>query len=160
MNKAEFMLQGDRKLNSTEFNPKEWEEYPNAGCYPYALDWKIDRLLLVGELLESKCSQGVSAETLITFLMHEQAALGYQIDAVDVKHKCKEGEKKIYLQYFPKLGSYHMLREDSDGTWSHKYPNEPPSRKDSADRIIENPEEMAEEAPFCGWCFLLKKRMS
>ena len=63
---------------------------------------------------------------------------------------------KIYLQREENTGYYHFLREDEDGLWSHKFPNELPTREDSAGYLIKDPEAMV-EVSFIGWCFKLSK---
>lgn len=155
-----FVLRENRELNSPNFAANEWESCLEAGCYQYALDWKTNEFFLVGKLLGRECKQGVSTETLYVTLTKELEALNYEVNPVDVKVKTKKGEKKIYIQIFPSIGRYHILREDCDGKWSHKYPRELPTRLDVEGNIIENPELMKEKFSFYGWCFLLKNRMS
>lgn len=160
MKKANFELQGNRELNPPKFNSNEWEPFLNAGCYQYALDWKVDEFFLIGGLLGRACKLYTQTDLLIFTLMKELQSLHYEVEITEVEKKTKEGEKKVYLQCFPSIGTYHLLREDDDGIWSHKYPRELPLRTDSKNRIIKNPELMSEDFPFIGWCFLLKNRMS
>lgn len=73
----------------------------------------------------------------------------------DADEKINSDEFKIYLQREEQTGYYHFLRQDEDGIWSHKFPNELPTRKDSFGNEITNPDMMV-----YGWCFRLKKKAS
>lgn len=160
MKKADLELQEKRELTSPKFNPNEWEMFLKAGCYQYAMDWKMDEFFLIGKLLGKECKSYTQTELLIFTLMKELKSLYYEVEITEPEVKAKEGEKKIYLQYFPSIGTYHLLREDDDGIWSHKYPRELPLRVDAKKQIIKNPELMSDNFPFIGWCFLLKRGMS
>ena len=93
---------------------------------------------------------------MVKILKEELEVLGYNAEEIDVEDSISEDEMKIYLQRETQTGYYHFFREDADGLWSHKYPDELPTRKDSAGYIIKDPECMV-EVPFIGWCFKLSK---
>lgn len=161
MNKA---IQYPRKMikhkelkNPPKFEPEKWRNYLEAGCYPYALNLKVDDFFLVGDLIDLRCTTYVSDEELISILKCElREIFGYEIYEAEKDTNLKEGEKLIYLQREEQTGSYHLLRKDEDGKWSHKYPRELPTQKDSAGMVIEDPECMVDR-PFHGWYFLLRK---
>lgn len=144
--------------NYPEYNPNIWKPFLNAGCYPYVLDLRVDKFFLVGDLIGKRCNSLVSDEYLIEVIKEELGEIfDYELTEVDTQTEVKEFEKKIYLQREQRTGYYHFLRQDNDGIWSHKFPNELPVRIDSIGQLVTDPDEMV-EAAFDGWCFGLKKR--
>lgn len=144
--------------NMPEFNPSKWEGFLEAGCYPYALNLKVNQFFLVGDLIGKRCTSNTEDDVLVKTLKEElEVIFDYEVKEVETDIKPQKGEKKIYLQRHEHTGHYHFLREDSDGLWSHKYPGELPERKDSIGKIIEDPDAMI-DAPFIGWCFLLRRK--
>lgn len=141
-----------------KYRPNKWKYAINSGCYPYAINLFVDKFLLVGDLIGKRCNDYVSDERLISVLEEELEEIGYNVSEIDVDDVIAPNELKIYLQRNEHTGFYHFLRQDKDGLWSHKFPNELPTRKDSAGYDIVDPEMMVDTA-FIGWCFRLKKRM-
>lgn len=140
-----------RSRITPKYKPKAWKKYLNAGCYPYALDWKVNRFYLVGELIGEKCDCYVSDEYLIRVLIQElKLVFRYEAELVDAEYKCKADEKKIFLQRHNQTGYYHFYREDDNGEWSNKFLNELPVKINSIRKILKDPYTS-------GWCFLLKK---
>lgn len=139
-----------------KFEPNKWKNAMGAGCYPYALNLLKNEFFVVGELIGKRCTEKTSNEVLVETLKEELDVLGYNTEEIDVEASINEDEMKIYLQREEQTGYYHFLREDADGFWSHKYPNELPTREDSAGYLIKDPEAMV-EVPFIGWCFKLSK---
>lgn len=147
-------------VNTPKYRPERWKHAMEAGCYPYAIDLFQNEFLLVGELIGKACDNNVSNEQLISVLIEELNEVGYNVSEIeDVDEKVSSDELKIYLQREEHTGYYHFLRQDEDGIWSHKFPKELPTRKDSLGNDITNPETMVESS-FYGWCFKLKKRVS
>lgn len=140
-----------------EYAPNSWKSLEGAGCYPYALNMKVNKFFLVGEFIGEKCNEKVSDEHLIYTLIKELTFLGFKVKECETEFPTKKGQFKIFLQREVHTGYYHFLREDSNGIWSHKYPRELPVQVDSAGQLIEDPYCMV-EAPFTGWCFLLEKK--
>ncbi len=132
-----------------------WENCINAGCYQYAIGFYTNEYIIVGDIIGKRCKANESDDTLLYILKEELETLGYEVKEVDVEYQLKKGEIKIYLQRDEHTGYYHFLRQDKNGIWSHKYPGEMPTTKDSNGEEITNPESMI-EPPFYGWCFCLK----
>lgn len=151
-------LKGEiRILKNVKYNPNKWKYAMKSGCYPYAINIFIDKFLLIGDLIGKPCNEKVSDEKLIKTFLKEMEFLKYEVKEIDSYQEIKENEWKVYIQREEHTGYYHFLRQDEDGIWSHKFPNELPIRTDSAGQIIKSPDEMI-EAPFNGWCFCLKQR--
>ena len=147
-------------VNTPKYRPNRWKHAINAGCYPYAIDLFQDEFFLVGDLIGKRCDNKVSNEQLINTLLEELYEIGYEVVEIeDIDEKINLDEFKIYLQREQQTGFYHFLRQDEDGIWSHKYPFELPTRKDSLGNEITDPNMMIESA-FYGWCFRLKKKAS
>lgn len=144
--------------NPPMYEPKEWNTCLDAGCYPYALNIKVNKFFVVGDLIGKHCNGSVSDEYLIAVLKEEvEFILDCELTEVETNTFLNEGERLIYIQREDHTGYYHFLRKDDNGTWSHKYPNELPTNRDSIGEIIEDPDCMVDKA-FRGWCFLIKKR--
>lgn len=141
-----------------KYCPNKWKHSINAGCYPYAIELFVDNFLVVGDIIGKRCTSSVSDERLISVLKEELEEIGYYAFEIDVDQEIGSEELKIYLQRNENTGLYHFLRQDEDTLWSHKFPGELPTRKDSAGYDIVDPEMMVDTA-FDGWCFRLKKRM-
>lgn len=142
------------------YNPEAWSEYLEEGCYPYALNLLVNEFFLVGDLIGKRCNEYTSDEDLIRILKEElRKKIDFEVEEIETEYVTKEDETKIYLQREEHTGYYHLLRQDEDGMWSHKYPKELPTRQDSIGQNIEDSDTMV-EAPFKGWCFLLRKRTS
>ena len=139
------------------FRPNMWKHFIDAGCYSYALDIRINDFFLVGDFIGKRCNAHVSDQQLIETLIEEVSFLGFHIQPTKTESPIRSDQRKIYLQRFEHSGHYHFLRQDSDGIWSHKFPQELPVQKDSYGEIILDPDGMI-EAPFSGWCFVLEKR--
>lgn len=140
-----------------EFIPEEWEKVIEAGCYPYALDMQINKKVLIGDFIGKHCTENVPDEILINTLIEELNYLGYEVRVGDsLSRKLQEGEKRIFLQRDFHTGYYHLMRQDKDGLWSHKYPGELPKYFECEGYINGNPVAMAEVFSE-GWCFCLKK---
>lgn len=148
-----------RTLRTPKFQPSKWENARGAGCYPYAINIQKNEFFVVGELIGKKCTSKISDETLVETLIEELNSIGYFVKEISIEEEIKENEQKIYLQREKQTGFYHFLRQDSDGLWSHKYPNELPIRTDSIGNLVEDPEAMV-EVPYYGWCFKLSKKAS
>lgn len=145
-----------RTLKTPKYEPNKWRNAKGAGCYPYAINLLKNEFFVVGEFIGKRCTEKTSNEDLVKTLKEELDVLGYNAEEIDVEEAISEDEMKIYLQREEQTGYYHFLREDADGLWSHKYPDELPTRQDSAGYIIKDPECMV-EIPFIGWCFKLSK---
>ena len=148
-----------RTLKTPKFQPSRWENARRAGCYPYAINLLKNEFFVVGELIDKKCTEKTSDEILLKTLTEELNSVGYLVEEISIEDDIKENEQKIYLQREEQTGFYHFLRQDSDGIWSHKYPNELPIRTDSIGNLVEDPEAMV-EVPYYGWCFKLSKKAS
>lgn len=146
-----------RTLKTPKFEPTKWKNAKDAGCYPYAINLQKNEFFVVGEFIGKRCTERTSNDELLKTLKEELDVLGYDVKEIEVEDSIREDEMKIYLQREEQTGYYHFLRQDSDGLWSHKYPNELPIRTDSVGNFIEDPECMV-EVPFIGWCFKLSRK--
>lgn len=146
-----------RKLGgNVKFEPKKWREALSASCYCYAIDVKSENFILVGEFIGKKCNEKVSDEELIRILKEELEFLDYEPKEVEVDYKTKPGEFKIYLERDFHSGYYHFYREDEDGTWSDKRPEELPKKQPMFLDEIKN-RKVSVYSP-SGWCFKLKEK--
>lgn len=144
--------------NDVQYKPEQWAgKLLGAGCYPYAANFQHDALIKIGTFIGKPCGKKTTDEVLIATLKEELIYMGYtSVEEVSTDYVAKPGERKIYLSRTEQSGAYHMYRQDDDGHWSHKYPNEKPTNRDSSGELISDPEDMI-EAPYYGWCFLLKR---
>ena len=143
----------------TKYEPIKWKNFRKAGCYPYVLDVYENRFMFIGSFIGEMCTSSTPDEEIIKVLCQELDYLGYAVREDDSLGPINKGERRIYLQREIRTGYYHLLRQDSNGIWSHKYPGELPTQKDSMGRIIEVPEDAADN-PFDGWCFRLTKKLA
>lgn len=148
-----------RKLGTRplEYRPNMWKHYINCGCYPYAIDLRLDSFHLVGDFIQERCTEHVSDIKLISTLIKELNEFGFSVNPCETSLIVTQNQFKIYLQRNDLTGYYHFLRQDSNGIWSHKFPFEPPTQLDSIGQLIEDPDCMV-DAPFSGWCFVLEKK--
>lgn len=143
-------------ISPLTFRPNMWKYFLEAGCYTYVLDLRMDKFFLIGDFIGERCTEHVSDQTLINTLVKEMKYFGITIKTSETDYIPKENQRKIYLQREEHSGYYHLLRQDSNGIWSHKFPNELPIQTDSIGETILDPDCMI-EAPFSGWCFVLQK---
>lgn len=142
------------------FEDDKWRAFIEAGCYPYALDLKVNEYYFIGEFIGKLCTaNSTDIELVETFKEEVETIFEYEVQEVETDYICQEEEKLVYLQRDEHTGYYHLLRQDSDRLWSHKFPKELPIRVDSIGNIIEDPDSMIESS-YRGWCFLLRKRAS
>ena len=140
-----------------KFRPNMWKHFINSGCYTYALDLRLNDFFLVGDFIGKRCTEKVTDQDLIRILFEELDYFGYSIHQCETNFITTTCQRKIYLQREEHTGYYHFLRQDFDGIWSHKFPQETPVRIDSVGELILDPDCMV-EAPFSGWCFVLEKK--
>lgn len=142
-----LILKGGKK---PKYRPNRWKHAIKAGCYPYALDLFQDEFFLVGDFIGKRCDCQVSDNQLIDTLLEELEELGFVVVEIEfVDERINENEFKIYLQRDFNTGYYHFFREDDNGIWSHKFPNELPIEK--------NLKELKEDI-YSNWCFKLKRK--
>ena len=139
-----------KTLKTPKYEPSKWKNAKGAGCYPYAINLLKNEFFVVGEFIWKRLTEKTSNEDLVKKLKEELDVLWYNAEEIDVEASINEDEMKIYLQREEQTGYYHFLREDADGLWSHKFPNELPTREDSAGYLIKDPEAMV-EVSFIGW---------
>lgn len=146
LNEAQKLIR--KCKNKPKYRPNKWKHAIKAGCYPYALDLFQDEFFLVGDLIGKRCDCKVSDKQLIDTLLEELKEIGFDVVEIEfVDEKINENEFKIYLQRDLHTGYYHFLREDDNGIWSHKSPNELPTEK----KLKELKEDISSN-----WCFKLK----
>lgn len=140
--------------STPEFAPEKWRDYLATGCYTYAMQWRVKNFILIGDIIDERVTECDDDDVIIDVLTRELAFLGYTIKECDVNFKSPEKSFKIFLMRYELTGHYHLLREDSNKQWSHKYPKELPTNKDYYGNIIENPLTLC-DASYYGWCFLV-----
>ena len=106
---------------------KKWKKYLGASCYQYAINFYSNEFLLVGDIIGKRCNEYSSDEKLIETLREELEVLSYEITETETYTPLEKHETKIYLQRDQNSGYYHFLKQDNNGIWSHKYPNEMPT---------------------------------
>lgn len=134
-------------VTTPKFRPNKWKHAIGAGCYPYALDVFQNEFVLVGEMVGERCNEYVSDEKLLSVLEKELVFLGFNVKRItDISIPIQSDEIRILLKREKNTGYYHFIRQDEDGTWSHKDVNRIPTKIE-----VQNGE---------GWCFQLKKQAS
>lgn len=114
------------KVRIANLEPRVWKENKNASCYLYAINVAINEYLLVGELIGEKCTKDTSDKRLIKILKKELKFIGYQVEETRRNIKLKENELKICIARDSDTGYYHFFRQDDNGIWTHKFPEEFP----------------------------------
>lgn len=137
------------------YEPKEWEAYKEANCYPYAIGLKTNENFLIGDFIDCRMTRSCSIESILDVLQLELEALGFEVEECETEDSIAKGFK-IYLK-FDAMHNYHFLRQDSDGLWSHKASGRLPNRNDTAGYEIEDPDAMC-DPPFEGYCFHVTPR--
>ena len=137
-----------------KFNPQSWSNY-NSNCYSYVLGAKVNFYFLVGDLIGKRVTDHTPENEKLSILKEELQALGFSFFEIDVDDEIPEDYYKIYFQIFDSTGKYHLLRQDSDGLWSHRGAYGLLDRTDTAGLEITDPECML-DCPFHGYCLALK----
>lgn len=135
-----------------DFDPEKWEECLAATCYSYALDFRIDVGILIGDLIESRVRKSDSIAEQLDILMEELREADLCVDFCDTLDLVEEGFLKIYIEWND-AGEYHFYRQDSDGRWSHKSAGNLPTQYDNQGFLIYDPEEIADH----GRCFIISR---
>ena len=134
---------------------KKWKKYLGASCYQYAIDFYSNEFLLIGDIIGKRCNEYTSDEKIIATLREELEVLGYELTETETYAPLKKHETKIYFQRDQNSGYYHFLKQDNNGIWSHKYPNEMPTTLINGKKLI-NPD-LITKSPIYGRCFCLRK---
>lgn len=147
-------------MNEIKFEPQLWNDYLNASCYSFALNYFTNEIYHVGDIYPGKrfdisCSLSQLIETFIKEANH----LGYIVEETDLSDNDFDDKYKIFLVRNPEIRYYHFYRRGIDGIWSHKKPYELPNRIGYNGEIITNPFESAEPGYIEGRCFSLTKKL-
>ena len=86
-----------------DFDPEKWEECLAATCYSYALDFKIDVGILIGDLIESRVTKSDSIAEQLDILMEELREADLCVDFCDTLDLVEEGFLKIYIDINVKI---------------------------------------------------------
>lgn len=148
------------------FDRSKWEEiYSCRNCFAYALDIKQEEIIPVeffqipGRMLEEEKRQQflkkkeplalkrrnvdsnirLAPNVIWELILLEIEELGMQFRYVDINEILEEGEYRIAFCVGNR--DCHFLRQDKDGTWSHKMGDNKPTRLDFSGYIINNPYE-------------------
>lgn len=132
---------------------RQWKKCLKAGCYPYALDMRINEFALIGDFIGKRCTWRVSDEVLIDTLIKELDFLEIKVRKSNLEEVVKKGEIKIYLERDTMSGYYHFSRQDASGIWTHKEPGKTPQKL--PEKFYKAGEE--DELYFDTWCFIIKK---
>ena len=134
---------------------KKWKKYLGASCYQYAIDFYSNEFLLIGDIIGKRCNEYTSDEKIIATLREELEVLGYELTETETYAPLKKHETKIYFQRDQNSGYYHFLKQDNNGIWSHKIPNEMPSTLiNGKTKKIHN---ILTKPTIYGRCFCLRK---
>ena len=140
----------------SEFDPNSWNDHILSNCYCYALNLKSSDCFLIGDFINKRVTHQDSDDRIISVLLEELEALGFDIKEVETDTVCEKYSQKIFLGR-DSDGDYHFIRQDADGLWSHKASRALPNRKDSYGEEIIDPD-MACTNYVVGWCFQLRKK--
>ena len=131
-----------------EYNEELWNEFSvlnNANCYGYALNIQVKPG--TNELWNSpqpgQAAGNVlpdsAASTVITHVELDSAVLNFTFEAIEKYAKCDPGCYKVAL-VIANGTDFHWYRQNTDGTWSHKFVERQASREDGAGQVIYDPE--------------------
>jgi hypothetical protein len=136
------------------FEPDFWQKYINATCYTYVLNIITNERFYVGDIYRRERAEKTwDNNKLIECLTEELEYLGFCVRLVDLNEKTDY--QKICMVRSPEIGYYHFYRQDSDGLWSHKRPNQLPNRVTLDGKLITNPFKDADPGYDIGYCFEL-----
>jgi hypothetical protein len=116
----------------------ESAEYKNEkkfNCYNYALkNYKIE-FMQPGELSNLPLSlTDVTCNRIKQNIINDlKPDKGYEID---VMNECKQNEWKICLFIWSSKPDYHFYRQDGPNSWSHKFGESSPTKKDKLNEPI------------------------
>jgi len=123
----------------TTFDADWWiedEGEPNpprtdANCYGYAVNQAANR----------QPGQSHYGQTGFDPIITARAVAADGLLPTSREESCPDNESKVALFIRNDHGDYHWLRQDADGTWSHKRIGQAPKNVDSAGNIIYDAEE-------------------
>lgn len=119
-------------VGAPDFEPDEWKGFPRANCFVYALNLKINRSINPIGSIASKCKQGDAGERYKCGLKE------FKLIPWDVDMR-PSGRGHYIALYLKGMSVYHFTRLDSDGYWSSKNIDSPPTRDTSRGRYITDP---------------------
>ncbi|MBR1540962.1 MAG: hypothetical protein IJ629_07510 [Clostridia bacterium] len=134
----------------------DWHIYPKANCYVYALGLPINHGLLIGDLIGKRRTHGDPIDEIIETFKEEVEELGFWVVECETDDYVEDDCFKLYIE-FDMCNNYHFLRENADGTWSHKSAGDVPNQTDMYGNVILDPEVLAEVSDDVGYCFMLCK---
>lgn len=134
----------------------DWSEYPRANCYTYALGLPMDQGFLIGDFIGKRMTHGDRRERILEVLVEELEELGFWVMECEVTDYVEDGCFKIYVE-FDTMNNYHFLRQDAEGTWSHKSAHEMPNQTNYTGTKIINPEAVTTVDKYVGYCFMVAK---
>ncbi len=122
----------DFYYEAPRFEPERWRGCVEASCYAYALNVRVNKLVLIGDFIGRRCTSDTSDGELDEVLMEElECIFDYEAEEItDEKERLKAGQRRIFIEKSVHTGFYHMFREDEGGIWSHKMPGGLPQRVD------------------------------
>lgn len=122
-------IDGVRKIVCSQpippvYNPDEWSKNPrDFNCYAYALQINMNLFgiefrpgFTTGNLINRK---DYTAGFILKNVLIDCENLGLNISETTIDEKIKCNEYKIVV-YFINRFSFHFIRQDSNGKWSHK----------------------------------------
>lgn len=140
------------------FDPAQWNVYPKASCYTYALNLPVTERLFVGDiaygnkLKADECDDKMLIETI----KKEILMVGYNDVIISESRIDIPNYSLIYVSRTRTNGFYHFFRNDSGIIWSHKKTLTAPTRIDCYGNIIINPRKSAEEGFNIGYYIYIK----
>jgi hypothetical protein len=140
-----------------KFDPSLWGEANdtqyNNNCYNYACD-------VHGTYAQPGLSVDYQYKKICCDQLH-RAALADGLIPIGDNKRCSRGCHKVALAISPGE-SFHWYRQDSDGYWSHKPGDGPPTNFDYSGTLISDPKK-ADRGPFtifCGSYCVCRNRVS
>lgn len=136
------------------FSSSEWNDCPDANCYPYALGLKVNNSFLIGDFIGKRVTASTPNWKKIMVLKEEMLSLGLSFFECESDSTVPENYGKIWIQIFDSTNRYHFIRQDSDGLWSHKSSYKKPNRNDISGFEILDPDTMICPG-FTSYCFAI-----
>lgn len=111
-----------------DFAPDLWEEFWNANCYEYLLNFRnsSETQLKVGSVINREFQPYQSDLELITILKDELSEIGFSMENSNNSDIVPDNKMKFFVSR-SRCGDYHFYRLDSNGKWSHKFGFEKPT---------------------------------
>lgn len=130
------------------YEPDEWNSddliRDNSNCYAYAINYQSTTTF--GGITDGPFAGGTTISNLTydkayQILWFDSRLYSFSVRKIEKYEKCPEGYYKIALYVNTTKQDAHFYRQNSDGTWSHKFGSAPVTNLDYADNVIYDPDD-------------------